>query len=553
MLTDLREKSQSFLIYILFGILIIVFIFFFGPQAEGCQPGQPQSRSLSGWAAKVNGEEVSIREVEISVRRQALIQQDSADDAESLARLRRETVQQVIDQALLEQQARRMGLAIGEKALSQYIISKENPDYPLFTDREGNFIPKNYRDQLTQLLRATPEAYRRAKRREVLVNRYIRFLSQQVAVSDAELKSAYDLATRTWNIEFLKFAATDYAKTVAEPTPEDVATASKARAKDIEAYYKKNAAKYNREAEFKISRVLIRRPTDKKDTKGLAEAKKKATDALAKAKGEGADFAAVAKELSQGYYGKDGGDMGWQGKKNTSPDDFAVYSKLKAGDISPLQDTSIGFWFVKATDIKPAVKKPLADVTTEIATSLLKTEGQKAAARADAEAALNTLKSTGALAAPAAEGAVPTTSVQSTGPVRENRAVWDLFPGLGRSEVLARKLNGLNKKSPIVGELLEVGDALVVAKLKERVDPDAKKYAEAKGDLSDRMRAERSRQLFGNWQAIVFGPTSQRETFRKFSGGSMLGGLANKASIEINQEAFPVPSKTATPPGQPGR
>ena len=554
MLTDLREKSQSFLIYILFGILIIVFIFFFGPQAEGCQPGQPQTRSLSGWAAKVNGEEISIREVEISVRRQALIQQDSYDDAASLTRLRRETVQQVVDQALLEQQARRMGLAIGEKALSQYIVSKDNPDYPLFADRDGNFVARNYRDQLTQLLRATPEAYRRAKRREVLVNRYIRFLSNQVTVSDAELKSSFDQANRTWNLEYLKFASAAYAARVEAPTAEDITEALATRTKDIEASYKKNSAQYNREAEFKVSRVLVRRPTDKTDAKGLAAAKKSADTALAKAKAEGADFAAVAKELSQGYYSKSGGDMGWQGKKNTSPDDYAVYSKLKKGDISPLQDTSIGYWFVKATDVKPALKKSLDDVRTEIATALLKTERQKTAARADATAALQTLKTAGTLEAPAViEGQTPVTSLQSTGPVRENRAVWDLFPGLGRSELLARKLGGLSTKSPVVGEILEIGDALVVAKLKERVEPDAKKFAESKTDLATRLRLERTRQLFGNWQAIVFGPTSQRETFRKFSGGSMLSGLVDKAAIEINQTAFPATPKTPPPGSQPGR
>ena len=141
MLTDLREKSRASDLYP-FGILIIVFIFFFGPQAEGCQPSQGTVRSLSGWAAKVNGEEISVREVEISVRRQALIQQDSYDDPADLARLRQVTVQQVIEQALLEQQARKMGMAISEEALSQYIVSKDNPDFPLFSDRDGRFVPK---------------------------------------------------------------------------------------------------------------------------------------------------------------------------------------------------------------------------------------------------------------------------------------------------------------------------------------------------------------------------------------------------------------------------
>ena len=69
MLTDLREKSQSFLVYILFGILIFVFIFFFGPQADGLMQGQTRPVDPNDWAVQVNGEEIPVREIEVSVRR----------------------------------------------------------------------------------------------------------------------------------------------------------------------------------------------------------------------------------------------------------------------------------------------------------------------------------------------------------------------------------------------------------------------------------------------------------------------------------------------------
>ena len=64
MLTNLRERSQqSFGVLILFGMLTFIFIFFFGPQSEGCQP-QRQVASLDGWAARVNDVELTRREVE---------------------------------------------------------------------------------------------------------------------------------------------------------------------------------------------------------------------------------------------------------------------------------------------------------------------------------------------------------------------------------------------------------------------------------------------------------------------------------------------------------
>ena len=67
MLTDLREKSQSFR-YILFGT-VFVFIFFFGPQADGLMQGQTRPVDPNDWAVQVNGEEIPVREIEVSVRR----------------------------------------------------------------------------------------------------------------------------------------------------------------------------------------------------------------------------------------------------------------------------------------------------------------------------------------------------------------------------------------------------------------------------------------------------------------------------------------------------
>ena len=386
MLTELREKSQSFGIYILFGILIFVFIFFFGPQSEGCQPGGT-SMNLNDWAAEVGGEEIIQREVEISVRRQALYDPDFDADAEALAQIRRASVLQIVEQAVVEQAARRMGLAVSDEALSQYIISDDNPDFPLFSDQAGRFDPERYRAQLTQSLGATADVYRRAKRREMIVQNYLTFLASQVQVGEAEARAAFDRSRRTWNLEYLAIDPAEHAGPVAEPTAADGAKYAADNAEAVKTYYEENKGDYDRDKEVKVRRVLIRKP---KEGGAAAEtaAKAKADELRAAALAEGADFEKIARESSEGYYKAFGGDMGWQSKANTAEQDYAVYAALEKGAVSEVQTSPIGFWFVRADDVKPAVKKSLDEVKDEIGLLLARKNARVAAARTVADAAL---------------------------------------------------------------------------------------------------------------------------------------------------------------------
>ena len=219
MLTQLREKSQSFLIFILFGMLIVVFVFFFGPQSQGIRPGGEQPQ-VGGWALDVVGEEVSQREVEMAVRRQALF--ESTDlKADDLKRLRRMTAEQVAARVLLEQRASGAGVAVSDRELSEYILGDDNADGPLFRDREGAFDKRRYAAQIGQALGGTTELYRRAKERELVITRFMSFLESQVKVSEAEARETYDRTKRTWNLEFVALDPADYTPDGPEPTGEE--------------------------------------------------------------------------------------------------------------------------------------------------------------------------------------------------------------------------------------------------------------------------------------------------------------------------------------------
>jgi parvulin-like peptidyl-prolyl isomerase len=130
--------------------------------------------------------------------------------------------------------------------------------------------------------------------------------------------------------------------------------APKPTAVEVKAYYDANKAQFEQKAATRASHILF-----KADDKATAE------KVLAEIKG-GGDFAALAKQYSQDpASAANGGDLGWP----TTPyvaEFQAALSKLKAGEISPLVKTTYGWHIIKATEIRKASTKSLADATAQI-------------------------------------------------------------------------------------------------------------------------------------------------------------------------------------------
>lgn len=564
MLTELREKSQSFIIYILFGILIFVFVFFFGPQSQGCAGGGSTARYRVGWAAEVHGEEIDQREVEAVVRRYA----SDVDSEAELARMRRQALLQLIDQEVLAQRARALGLAVSEADVTAFIADPDrNPEFPLFADRDGKFDYDQFVNVVRQRFGTAIPTYRKLKARELLVRNYLSFLESQVKVSEPEIRQAFERAERKWNLEYVEIPIDADAAAVPEPTAAEGEAYAKAHPDEVKAYYEAHKRDYVRGKEIRVRRVLVK-VADPNDEKAKAEARKKAEELLAEARKPDTDFAELARKSSEGYYRTQGGDMGWQSQENTAEPDYAVYAKLEEGQISDVVESPIGFWFVKAEEVRPAIDKSLDEVQGEIGRILARKEAAKKAAREKAEALLAAARETETLAAaveaiggaagePAAEQGEPAADappkpayeVKKTGLFSADRPAWDRIPGIGPSEALARRLDDLTAEKPLLDEVLELEDRFVIVRLGERVEPDDAAYAEKKDEVATHLRRVRQAQLFGNWEILLFGPAAQRDLFLKFSRPALfatLPGAGTDPEIVINEEAFPPPAAEKT-------
>ena len=138
---------------------------------------------------------------------------------------------------------------------------------------------------------------------------------------------------------------------------------------ELDAIYAAHKDAFNVPPMIRASRVLI--VTSDSDTPQQKADKKKQIDAARARVMKGEDFSKVAMEVSQDRStAPKGGDMGKfpRGENEAGFDDVAF--KTKVNTVSPVFLDSMGYQFVKVTDISPAGVIPLAEARALIAPKL---------------------------------------------------------------------------------------------------------------------------------------------------------------------------------------
>ncbi|MCA8048697.1 SurA N-terminal domain-containing protein [Burkholderia arboris] len=228
------------------------------------------------------------------------------------------------------------------------------------------FTPKSLAQRLSELA---------AQQREVqaLVLKTSDFAAK-VQPTDAQLNAYYDahkqsFATpETATIQYLVYSP---AAAAASAQPTDA---------DIKKFYDDNPTHFRTEAQVRVSHIFIAAPGSASAADKTA-AKTKAEQLLADVKAHPDQFAQIAQKNSQDApSAAKGGDLGFITRGSTAGGkafDDAAFA-LKQGDVSGVVQSDLGFHILKATEVKPAVVKPFAEVKDEIATSLKQQYASKA-------------------------------------------------------------------------------------------------------------------------------------------------------------------------------
>lgn len=372
MMDNLRTAANSVVLKIIFGIIIISFIL---TGVSGYLIG-----GGNNYAAKVNDQEIGRAQFENAVANERnRMQQQLGDQFSELAAnenymktMRQQVLNRLIDEALLDQYSRELGLSISDDQVKQAIFQTQA------FQAEGKFDNERF-SRIVNQMGMTTDQYAQALRNQLTTQQLI----NAVAGTDFMLPGEADqLAALVSQQRVVREATIDVNALAAKQTVTD---------DEINGFWQQNQARFMAPEQFRVSYIQMDAASMQENvsdeeiqswydqhqdqftqpqrnrysiiqTKTQADAQA-VLDELKK----GADFATLAKEKSTDIISaRNGGDMGWLEDAATVPE-LKDAGLKEQGQLSGVIKSSVGFLVARLDDVQAAQVKPLAEVRNDIA------------------------------------------------------------------------------------------------------------------------------------------------------------------------------------------
>ncbi len=196
MFTDLRKKSGSLIVYLMFAAIIITFVISFGPGDQGCQ-AQPN------WVAMVSGDTITQAEFRFLYNNyydfyQRMIPDFNAKKAQEM-NIAKLALDSLVDVTLLAQKAEKLGFTVTEEE-----IRKEITETPYF-QQGGAFNRDQYNRFVQFQMGMTVTAYEDKVRRDLLAKRLRAFLTDSADISEDEMKEEFINNNESLDAQFFVF------------------------------------------------------------------------------------------------------------------------------------------------------------------------------------------------------------------------------------------------------------------------------------------------------------------------------------------------------------
>ena len=502
MLDVMRSNAKSSLIALIFGAIILTFIFSFGRGSSGFRTRTPET-----WAAKVNGDLVtasdfmqaySSRFKQMSAMRGGKYTTDNAKQDN----LRAETLRNLIDQELIAQQADDLGIRVSDAEVADAIA--RNPQL----QQDGKFDFDYYKRVVENYYGMSINRFEEAYRRDLLRAKVVQAAIAGANVSEDEVKAAWTAehegAAITW-VRFNPFMFRDKVNV----TDAEIEAYAKAHADEIARKYEdEKATRWKQPPAMRVRAITIPVPPTASGDQEKA-ARQKIDEALAQAKA-GNDFAEVAKARSEDPTSKaSGGDLGFvargQSPYGKTLEDQAL--KLKPGEISDVFKDRSGFHVLKAEEERPAREQSLDEVRKLIAADLLKNEKAKQLAKQKAEETLAQLRAGKELKDLFPQKKTEPGQFDFSAFTTPQTSETETFhpgggyvPGIGPAPALAAAVFALTQPGAIPQAPVEDGDTWYVFRLKsrERADPSKMDPAELRS-VREKLIQQKQNALYTNW------------------------------------------------------
>jgi peptidyl-prolyl cis-trans isomerase D len=475
MLDFLRKKKRSWIITILLGLIIIVFVAFYG--------GSQQPTGVASNVAEVNGESISQREFIMHYQRaveryREMFKGSLTPELLKSLNLKQSLLEEMIEARLVLQEARRLGLTATDEELMNAIA--EVPEFQV----NGRFNKERYL-QLLRANRLTPAQFEEDQRKQLTIQRLLGVLADSAHVTEAEVRERYRFEQEKINLQFIRFSANDYLSDV-KITEEDVqkfydrnkeslkeplkvqveyipyafdqfSTPVQLTDKELEDYYNANRlTKFTTPKQANVRYIMVRLDPGA-DDKQKETARVRANRILADARA-GENFAELARKESEDPSSEKGGEIGWL-NRGQLPEalDKQIFALAK-GEISEPIETPLGFHIVKVEDIKEEKTLSLAEARPVITRELKLEKGKYEAAKiADRDREKAASGNDLAKVAQASSLTLKTTRLFSEG---------EVLPEIGPTQDFYK--TALSLRANEVSSVIEGPNAYYILKVKER-------------------------------------------------------------------------------------
>ena len=498
----MREYFRGLKLILLFVIVAFIATSFLYFGSDSLRLGNARSTAA---IASVNGEEIPparfqrVQRNYIEYYRRAYQQDITPEMAERLG-LTQQVINDLIQEALVLQQAKREGITVSDEELRLRIQS-----IPAFQD-DGRFSRERYLGQLKQV-RLEPSEFEAEVRREMLRQKMEAIVKDGIKVSDAEVEQVYHARFERVRADW---ALVESAPLMAQVTASDAdaeaylktheaqfsrperrriqyalvtpkAFAQTVNDADAEAYYTEHRGEFERPQRLKASHVLVRvPPTGGSEAENKSKAK--IEEAIRRAK-TGEDFGKIAKELSEDTAtAPQGGDLGFVGKGEMVPQFEEAVFALKKGEVSPQPvRTPFGYHAIKVVDVQDGGVQPFREIAARIKEKLATERSERAAqSKADeARVALVAAKDFGAETKKLGLEVKEATAARGDG-----------LEGIGRDQQLEEVMFGLAVGG--VSTVIRTPAGLVIARVAEQFPAGVPPFAEIKDKVGEAVKRERA-------------------------------------------------------------
>jgi peptidyl-prolyl cis-trans isomerase D len=506
MLDVMRSNAKSSLIALIFGAIIVTFIFSFGRGSTGFRTRTPET-----WAAKVDGELITASDFSqaYSNRFRQMAQMRGGKYTTDNAKqdnLKQETLKSLIDQELIAQQAAGLGIQVTDNEVADAIGKSAQ------FQQEGKFDFDYYKRLVENGYGMSINRFEDAWRRDLMRAKVVQAAIAGANVSDDEVKAEYLAQHESAAISYVRFNAFMFRDKVTA-TDAEADDYAKAHGDEIQKKYEADlATRFTQPAAMKVRAITIPVPPGaSSDVEAAARAK---IEAALKEVKSGKDFAEVAKARSEDEATKkSGGDLGFIAK-GQSPYGKTLEEqalKLKPGQASEIFKDRSGFHLLKAEEERPARAQPLEEVRKQIAKELVQADKAKAAAKQKAEETLAQLRSGKELRdlfpqkkADAGQFDFSSFTTPQTADTEPFHPMGGFVPGISQAPKLSTAVFALTQPGAVPAAPVEEGDTWYVFKLKSRERADLSKLdaAEKKG-LEDRLISQKQGELLGKWIEVL--------------------------------------------------